>query len=215
MDITWFGLSCFRLRSQDIAVVTDPFPHSLGLSMGEPSALAVTVSQEHPNYSFVDGVEGNPKVLKGPGEYELAGIYITGVMTPGSEEDPEEPRNTAYLIEVEGIRLCHLGNIKVPLANKQVEALSPVDVLLLPVGGAPAVELSQAIEMIGSLDPKIVIPMHYKVPYLKVKLGEVRAFLREMGIRGLQPQNRLNVGVANLPHEMRVVILEHQGKSPA
>ena len=206
--------------------MTDPFPPSLGLKASDLSATAVTISIDDSNYNFLDDIEGTPKIICGPGEYELSGIYITGLMTPDvttpdgeqktvdNQQSQPAKRNTAYLIEIEGVRVCHLGNIRAPLSNKQVEQLSPVDILLLPVGAADTVEISQGIEIVRNLEPKIVIPMHYKVPYLKVKLGELSRFLREMGIRGQHPQNRLNVTASNLPHEMRVTILEAQGKRP-
>ena len=111
MEITLLGHSCFRLRSDDLAIITDPFPDSIGLHMGNPSAIAITISHRHPNHAHEGGVAGDPKVLRGPGEYELSGIYITGIMTPRGENDPPDKRNTTYLFEMENIRLCHLGDI--------------------------------------------------------------------------------------------------------
>ena len=213
MEITWLGHSCFRLRADKLAAITDPFPDSLGLSMGDPQALAVTVSHTHANHSYWQGVGGDPKVLRGPGEYELSGVYFTGVMTPRGEGDPQEKRNTAYLIGMEDLRICHLGDISNVLSTRQVEEFSPVDVLLLPAGGTCTVEIPQAMEMVRTLQPRIVVPMHYQVPGLRVNLGGLDAFLREMGLRDVQPQARLNVSTTNLPAEMQVVILEPQGKS--
>ena len=211
MDITWLGHSCFRLRTNDLVVVTDPFPDSIGLRMGEPQALAVTVSHPHENHSYWQGVSGDPKVLNGPGEYELSGIYISGAMTPRGETDPEGKRNTAYLIEMENLRICHLGDVTSALSTCLVEGFTPVDVLLLPAGGVCTVEVSQAIEMVRALDPRIVVPMHYGLPGLQVELGGLDVFLREMGLRDVQPQVRLNVSTSSLPQEMRVVVLEAHG----
>ena len=213
MEITWLGHSCFRLRADALTAITDPFPDSIGLSMGEPHAIAVTVSHAHPNHSYWQGVGGDPKVLRGPGEYELSGVYIIGAMTPRAEEDPQEKKNTAYLIEIEELRICHLGDISKVLSTRQVEEFTPVDVLLLPAGGTCTVEMPQAMEMVRTLQPRIVIPMHYQMPGLRVRLGNLDAFLREMGLRDVQPQARLNVSPTNLPAEMQVVILEAQGKS--
>ena len=211
MEITWLGHSCFRLRTDDLAIVTDPFPDSSGLSMGAPSAIAVTVSHQHENHNHWPGVSGNPKVMSGPGEYDLSGIYITGTMTPGGEGDPEGKRNSAYLIDMDGLRLCHMGDVSGALATRQVEELTPTDILFLPTGGICTVEVPQAIEMVQALEPKIVIPMHYKLPGLKGDLKTLDIFLREMGLRDVEPQTRLNVTASNLPQEMRVVILEAQG----
>ena len=211
MEITWLGLSCFRLRADDLAIVTDPYPDAIGLRMGGQQALAVTVSHHHPNHTHWEGVGGDPKVLRGPGEYELSGIYVTGIMTPAGEGDPSGKRNTAYVIEMDGLRLCHLGDVSSSLTTRQVEGLTPVDVLFLPVGGVCTVEVPEAREMVQRLDPRVVIPMHYRLPGLSVGLQGLDVFLREMGLRDVQPQARLNVTSSSLPPEMRVVILEAQG----
>ena len=211
MEITWLGVSCFRLRSNDLAIITDPFPDFVGLSMGEPRALAVTVSHQHPDHNHWEGVGGDPKILKGPGEYELSGIYITGIMTQAGESDPPGKRNTAYLIEMDGLRLCHLGDVSNSLKSPQVEGLNAVDVLFLPVGGGSTVEVPEAREMIQALDPKVVIPMHYRLPGLSNDLNGLDVFLKEMGLLDAQPQARLNVTNSSLPPEMRVVMLEAQG----
>ncbi len=211
MDITWLGHSCFRLRSNDVVAITDPFPDSIGLSMGEPEAIAVTVSQDHPNHCYWQGVQGGPKVLSGPGEYEHSGIYITGVMTHRGDEATEGKRNTAYVIDMENLRLCHLGDVKEILTTRQVEELTPVDILFLPAGGVCTVEISKAVEIIRRLEPRVVVPMHYSVPGLGVQLRGLDDFMREMGIKDAQPQSRLNITVSNRPQEMRVVILEPLG----
>ena len=211
MEITWLGHSCFRLRSDGAVVVTDPFTDSIGLNMGQPGALAVTVSHVHENHSNSQAVQGDPMVLRGPGEYELSGIYVTGSLTPRAEGDPDDKRNTAYLVEMENLKLCHLGDVSSVLSTRQVEELTPVDVLFLPVGGVCTVEPAQAREMVQRLEPRIVIPMHYGIPGLRVELKGLEVFLREMGLADLQPQARLNVSISSLPPELRVVILEPQG----
>ncbi len=211
MEITWLGHSCFRLRTGDLAIVTDPFPDSIGLRLGEPRALAVTVSHQHENHSYWRGIDGSPNVLQSAGEYELSGIFVTGIMTPGGERDPQGKRNTAYLIEMENLRLCHVGDISHVLSTGQVEELMPVDILFLPVGGVCTLEIPQAIEVVQSLEPRVIIPMHYRLPGLKVELGGLDIFLRAMGLRDVQPQARLNVSTTSLPSETRVVVLEPQG----
>ena len=211
MEIAWLGHSCFRLRTNDLVVITDPFPDSIGLHMGGARGLLVTVSHQHDNHSYWQGVGGNPRVLRGPGEYELSGIYITGVMTPRSTNDPEDKRNTAYLIEMENLRLCHLGDVSSPLSTRQIEELAPVDILFVPSGGVCTVEVPQAIGLMQSLEPKVVIPMHYGLADLRVGLGGLDVLLKEMGLRDVQPQARLNISASGLPQEMQVVVLEPQG----
>ena len=213
MDITWLGHSCFRLRADDVVLITDPYPDSIGLHMGEPSALAVTISQQHENHSYSEGVHGDPKLLRGPGEYELSDVYITGIMTDVGKGISQGARNTAYLIEMDNLRLCHLGDAKSTLSTRQVEQLTPVDVLFLPAGGICTVEVPQAIEIVRSLEPKVVIPMHYLTPGLRVELGGVDGLLREMGLRDVQPQGRLSISASSLPQELRVVVLEPHGNT--
>ena len=210
MDLAWLGHSCFRLRTGGSVILTDPFPDGVGLSIGDVKALAVTVSHQHANHSNWKGVDGDPKVLDGPGEYELSGVYVTGVMTPSGDGDPPDKRNTAYLFEMENVRLCHLGDVSNALATRQVEALSPVDVLMVPAGGDGAVSASQAVEIVRHLEPRIVVPMHYTPQGHPGPLGDGAAFLRELGLRAGEPQARLNVTATSLPPEMRVVLLEPQ-----
>ena len=211
MDITWLGHSCFRLRSDQVVLLTDPFPDELGLTMGQPTAQTVTVSHDHPNHSHLEGLNGEYKAFRGPGEYEYMGILVRGVMTPPGEGDPSHKRNTAYHVEMEGLHLCHLGDISSSLLVRHIDELSPVDVLFLPVGEVCTVRMHQALEIVRSLSPRLVVPMHFSVPGLGVELGGVESFLKELGIQEVAPQPRLNVSATNLPAEMRVVVLNAQG----
>ena len=214
MEITWLGHSCFRLRWDQLALITDPFPDSVGLSLEETSALAATISHDHPNHSYWQGLGEDVKVFNGPGEYELSGILIRGVLTPLGVGDPPGKRNTAYHIEMEGLRLCHLGDISGILSARQVDELAPVDVLFMPVGEGCTVGLSQALEIIRALNPRVIVPMHYRLPGLQVELKAEDAFLREMGLTDVAPQARLSITNSTLPQEMRVVMLEAQGLRP-
>ena len=211
MEVTWLGHSCFRLRSDQLVLIADPYADSLGLSMGGPSAQAVTMSHHHPHHSHEEGLAGDFRVFRGPGEYEYLGILMRGVMTAPGDGDPPDKRNTAYHIEMEGLRLCHLGDVSSGLSVRNIDELSPVDVLFLPVGGVCTIGLSQALEIVRALGPKVIVPMHYRLPGLTVELGDLDAFLREMGIKEVEPQARLNVTTTNLPAEMRVVVLNAQG----
>lgn len=211
MDISWFGHSCFRFRSDELTIITDPYPDFIGLQVREERPAVATISHQHPNHSYEDGFGGTPKVLKGPGEYELAGVYITGVMTPGGENDPPDKRNTAYLFEIENLRVCHLGDVSNNLSPKQIQELSPLDILLAPVGGVCTVDVSRVIEIVRALGPRVVIPMHYQIPGLQVQLNPLEDFLRQMGLRDTQFQPRLTISATSLPAELKVVLLEPLG----
>ncbi len=212
MDISWLGHSCFRLRSADLVVVTDPYPVSLGLAPETRPATVVTVSNTHPNHSNAGEVRGAPKVFDSAGEYEYSGVAVRGVMTPLPEGTPPERRNVAYSIEIDGVNICHLGDITSPLTTRQVDELAPVDVLLLPAGGGCTMALDQALQTMQDLDPKVVIPMHHSIPGVDVPLQGVEDFLGRMGLSEAAPQPRLSVTTSNLGQDLRVVLLAPQAK---
>ena len=179
----------------------------MGLRPDSRPATVVTVSNTHPNHSNWQEVAGSPKVFDSPGEYEYSGVAVRGVMTPLLPEMPPERRSVAYSIEMDRVNICHLGDIAAPLNSKLVEELSPVDVLLLPTGGACTLDLDQAIQVMQDLDPKIVIPMHHSIPGVDLPIQGLDVFLRRMGLDDVQPVARLGVTTANLPADRRVVVL--------
>jgi L-ascorbate metabolism protein UlaG (beta-lactamase superfamily) len=213
VDITWLGHACFRLRSDDLVVLTDPYPMTLGLRPETRPATVVTVSSPHPNHSCWQEVAGEPKVFTTPGEYEYSGISVRGVMTPLPLDTPREQRNVAFSIELDGVNICHLGDIALPLTPRQVDELAPVDVLLVPTGGGCTLDLDQVLQIMQDLEPKIVIPMHHGDQGVGVPLQDVEIFLRRMGLSEIQPQPRLAATTSNLPADMKVVLMAPQAKA--
>ena len=204
MEIIWLGHSCFRLRAREATIVTDPFP-----KVGRLTADIVTVSHQHPRHNNVAAVGGNPRIVAGPGEYEIKGVFITGLATHhDAEKGRRRGRNTAYLIEAEELVVCHLGDLGHILTPEQVEAMSNVDVLFVPVGGNNTIGPPQASEVISLIEPKIVIPMHYRIGDEPSELEPVEKFLREMGLQKAEPQPKLMVTRSALPDEVQVVVLE-------
>ncbi len=204
------GHSCFRIKGTQVAIVTDPYPPDLGYSLGSPTASIVTVSHRHPSHSYVQGVGGNPRVITGPGEYEIGGAVIIGVATfHDAEGGKTRGKNTVYLIEVDGLLICHLGDLGHALAAGQVEEIDKVDVLLLPVGGVSTINAAMAAEVIRQLEPKAVIPMHFKTPVVKRELEPVEKFLKEMGITQVTAQPKLSINRSNLPARMQVFRLDY------
>jgi L-ascorbate metabolism protein UlaG (beta-lactamase superfamily) len=209
LDITWFGHSCFRLRGRDASVITDPYERTLGLTLGRQSAEIVTISHDSPHHAASALIGGDPRVIRGPGEYEIRGVMITGVATPGERlGDGKHGRNTAYAISVDELNVCHLGDLGRTLNVDQIEALKDPDVLLIPVGGGCTIEPGQVAEVVSLLEPKLVVPMHYALDGLKVGLEAIDRFCREMGLQEIHPQARLSVTRSSLPDETTVVILE-------
>lgn len=210
MEITWLGHSCFRIRSSQTIIITDPYPPDLGYSLGKPAANIVTVSHQHPSHSFVQGVGGEPKLIKGPGEYEISGVLIIGIPTFHDDEGGRKRgKNTVYLMEVDGVYICHLGDLGHALTAGQIEEIDNVDVLLIPVGGGATINAPLAAEVVRQLEPKVVVPMHYKTPVLNRELDPVDKFLKEMGINQVAPQPKLSVTKSNLPASMQVFLLNY------
>ena len=210
MDISWLGHSCFRIKGTHAVIIADPYSPDLGYSLGKPTAQIVTVSHQHPGHSYVQGVGGEPRSVNGPGEYEISGVLIIGMATFHDEEKgSKRGKNTIYLMEIDEVSVCHLGDLgHVPTAE-QVEEIEDVDVLLLPVGGVSTIDAPMAAEVVRQLDPKVVVPMHYKTEALNRQLEPVDKFLREMGVKGVTPQPKLSLTRANLPISTQVVLLEY------
>ena len=208
MDLIWLGHASFRLHSQGMVVVTDPFPESLGLRMDPRPASIVTVSSTHPNHSAVEIASGEPLIFRAPGEYEFNHVIVRGVMTPLPSGAPHEQRNVAFTIEMDGVSVCHLGDITMPLTTRQLEELKPVDVALVPAGGHCTLSLDQTLQTIQDLDPKVVVPMHFGHGQRGLELDGVEPFLRRVGLEDeTQAQPRLVVTPGNLPPDLRVNLL--------
>ncbi|HZT08272.1 MAG TPA: MBL fold metallo-hydrolase [Chloroflexota bacterium] len=209
VELTWIGHSCFRMRGRDATLVTDPCARASGYSVNRVTADVVTISNSHPNHSAVGELAGSPTVLDGPGEYEVQGIIVTGVRTPAGKA-PGTPRNTAYIISVDDITLCHLGDLASIPTTEQIELMKDVNVLLIPVGGHCTIGPSEAVEVISQIEPKLVVPMHYATDVSTVELEGVDRFLREMGLTQSEPQPRINVTHSSLPSEPTVVLLQYR-----
>ena len=211
MEITWYGHSCFRLRGKGATVVTDPYSGEYGYTLPRIRADIVTISHHHPDHDYVRGIKGNPKVVDGPGEYEIRGVFITGIPTfHDRRRGRDRGSNTVFLFDIDDLRVCHLGDLGHVLDQSQVEVLGDIDVLLIPVGSVSTINAAQAAEVVSLLEPKIVIPMHYKTEVLTLKLDPVDKFLKEMGVGGLTPQESLKVTKSSLPEETQVVVLQYK-----
>ena len=209
MEIVWYGHACFRLRGRGSAVVADPFHSSLGYELPRFTGTVVTVSRNHPYHNEVRAVRGGPYVISGPGDYEVGGVFISGVRTNSNPKAaaPEE-LNAAYLIELEDVVICHLGNALDVLTQQQAEDLGPIDVLLLPVGGKSALAPARAAEVVGLIEPGIVVPMMYRTPDLKADVGTVARFMTEMAVDGLAPEEMLKITKSDVPESTTVRLLE-------
>ena len=215
MDVTWHGQSCFRLRGRNATVVTDPFPPSFGIKLPKLEADIVTVSHPHANHSFVEAVTTKGAfIVEGPGEYEVKGITVFGIRAfHDTLNGADEGTNTIFLLEVDDVRICHLGDLGHALDDEVVEAIgTPVDILLVPVGGGKALNAAKAAEVVRSLEPRWVVPMHYRIPGAKTELEGVETFLKEMGVTEAVPQGKLVVQYSGSgDSETKVFLLEPKG----
>jgi L-ascorbate metabolism protein UlaG (beta-lactamase superfamily) len=217
VDITWYGHSCFRLNERgSISIVTDPYSAELGLPPLKLKADVVTISHDKPGHNFVDAVKSanpadrNPSILRGPGEYEVGGVFITGLPMNYSDEERIHP-NVGYLIQYGSLSVLHLGDLAHVPDQSTIEALGEVNVVLVPVGGGSALRASTAAEVIALIEPNYIVPMHYMLPGLTTLLDPVDKFLKEMGIsRAMQEEDILKVTSGSLPEQPQVILLRPQ-----
>jgi len=210
MEITWLGHSCFKIRGKQATIITDPFSPDTGYSLGKASADIVTVSHSHPGHSYAAGVGGSPRVVNRPGEYEISGVLIIGLATfHDKEKGAERGKNIVYVMETEELAICHLGDLGQPLTDSQIEEIGKVDVLMVPVGGVTTINAATAAALVRQMEPKVILPMHYKTPAFKGELEPAEAFLREFGVHQAVPQPKLNINKNNLPLTTQVVLLEY------
>ena len=207
MEISWLGHSCFQLRGKNVTLITDPFSPQLGHSLGKISAPIVTISHNHPGHNYADGIGGDPRIVRGPGEYEISDVLITGVASYHDDKHGQQlGRNTIYIIHMDDLIICHLGDLGHVLQEEQLEEVADADMLLVPIGGQHTINAAQAAEVISQVEPHIVIPMHYSPPTGDAP-NPLDKFCREMGIEAINPQTKLSITHSTLPAETQVVIL--------
>ena len=209
MDITWLGHACFRIEAGSATILTDPYPPDIGLPGYEQSASIVTVSNSHPYHSHLDGLDTDPppRVLTRPGEFQISGAHIIGLRTSLNRDDSLVAENTAFLIELNDVIVCHMGDLAAPPSARAMGHLSEAQVLLLPAGGGCTLEPAQAVEVINAIQPRIVIPMHYHTPGTQAEVGPLEPFLREMGVGEVSPVSSLSLTASSLPRDTQVVVL--------
>lgn len=215
MDITWYGLACFRIRENGVTVVCDPYDKSVGMTLPKIKADLVTVSHDRPGHNAADRVVGDAKVLRGPGEYEVSNVFVSGLATYHRKQKGAAAleRTVAYFFEFGDLTVGHLGDIGEMPSQSEIEALNigEVDVLIVPVGGGETLDLARVVDVIGLFEPKLVVPMHYQhvglAPALAEKLEPVDKFLKEFGVVQPERQDLLRITKSSLPENTQVVLL--------
>jgi L-ascorbate metabolism protein UlaG (beta-lactamase superfamily) len=213
MFISYLGHSCFKIQDKigpdGVTVVTDPFDKSLGLKVPNFEADVVTVSHNHEDHSNYSALRGNPFVIDVPGEYEIKGAMIVGVESfHDDQQGAERGKNIAYRIEVDGISIGHLGDLGHVLSDEEMEQLGVIDILMIPVGGKFTIDAKKAVEVVNQIEPRIVIPMHYKLPDSNVDIDGIDKFIKELGVEPRR-EEKLKLSKKELPQDgMDLVIME-------
>ena len=214
MTITWHGQSLFEIttsrgKNNQVSIVIDPFSEDLGLRIPKLEADIVLSTHEHYDHNNVKAVGGNPFLILGPGEYEIKEVFCQGIPAWHDDSQGKERGSvTIFTIEAEELRLCHLGDLgQKELTSEQLERIGEVDILMIPVGGVYTISAKEAVKIMSQIEPKIIIPMHYALPKLKPKLEGVDKFLKIMGIKKIEPLNKLTIKKKELSEEEAKIIL--------
>ena len=219
MTIQWYGHSCFKISTkpdgrgsgEDVVIFTDPFDKSIGLRPPQGKADIVTISHAHPDHNNPDALKGEPAVLDLPGEYSIKGVSITGIESDHDKAGGAEyGKNVVFAIESEGIRFCHLGDLGTSLDKKQLEEVNGVDVLAIPVGGPHSLNAKEAKAVVDQIEPKMVLPMHYKIPGINIKdITDEKNFCKEIGLCPKDKVAKLVLKKKDIEsEEMKVVMME-------
>ncbi|MGE5597422.1 MAG: MBL fold metallo-hydrolase [Hyphomicrobiales bacterium] len=204
MEITWLGRTCFRLKGRERTVVTDPCPPDSGFQLGKLSGDILTLSRrDDPAYSYVKGVGGDPFILDAPGEYEVGGVLVTGIATKG----PGDSRNVVFIIEIDGMRIAHLGVIS-QAGVAHLDDVKGVDILLLPAGNGNSIGGAVAADLMTTIDAKLCIPMNFRANGETMEgIETLERFLKETSARP-EPEQKITITRSQLPSELSVRVLE-------
>lgn len=216
MKIKWFGHSAFVINSQTGKIfITDPYEAggyngAIGYVPINITADIVTISHDHAYHNYTRTIQGNPKIINQKGDYEVGGIKIKGIpVYHDTKQGKERGNNIIFIYEVDGLKIAHLGDLGHTLSKKEIDVLSNVDILLIPVGGYFTIDAAQATNIIENLKPKITIPMHYKTEVLDFPIAEVDEFLE--GKKSVKKLSSVEVSIIkeNLPVEPEIWVLQY------
>ena len=212
MNIIWYGQSCFKIQSKDTVLITDPFDKEIGLKPPFGAADIVTISHNHLSHNNFEVIKANPFIVDSAGEYEVKKIVIRGTDSFHDEkEGAERGGNVIYTIEMEGIRMCHLGDLgQTSLTDEQLSRIGQVDILFVPIGGITTIDWKMAEKIIEQIEARMVIPMHYKISGLKnaaAKLDTAEKFCKEHGINPKETVDKFSIKKKDLPTEEARTIL--------
>ena len=212
MTINWFGHSCFRIETKEASILIDRFSEEkTGLRPPKIKDDIVLVTHEHLDHNNIEGLNPEAFLINTPGEYEKKGVAVRGISSYHDKtQGKERGLNTIFVIKAEEMKICHLGDLgQEKLEDKQVEEIGDIDILLVPVGGNYTINYKEAIEVISQIEPKIIIPMHYKIKDLKADIEGPEKFVKELGLTP-EKLDKYKIAKKLLPvEEMKLIMLEH------
>jgi len=216
MNINWHGQSCFQIfsaqgKDNHVSIVIDPFDESTGLKLPKLQADIVLVTHEHSDHNNVKAVSGEPFIIKGPGEYDIKKVFIQGIS--GYHDNVQGTQRgsiTIYTIETEEMRLCHLSDLgQKELTSSQLDKIGDIDILMIPIGGIYTIDAAEAVKVMAQIEPRVIIPMHYKIPKLKIKLDDIDKFLKNLGIKKPESLPKLSIKKKDISaEEAKIIILQ-------
>ena len=208
MEITWLGHASVCINSRDVLLVTDPYDSSEGVFMSPSKADIVISSNSDPKHSNTSAITGTPRIIKGPGEYEVSHFYITGTGTAGTDDEQiGTPINTIYTIRVEGLVISHLGALNKKLPAAQMDTLRQTQILITPISGEGSLNKSDLQEVVSAIQPRILIPVQHGSSGPE-GLQQPQEVLTDLGFTEIpDPAPRLNVTETNLPAELQIQML--------
>ncbi|OGZ17480.1 MAG: hypothetical protein A2Z78_00845 [Candidatus Nealsonbacteria bacterium RBG_13_36_15] len=219
MQVIWHGHAFFQIitsrgKEEKLSIAIDPFSAEIGLRVPLIEANILLITHDHYDHNNTKAIKGSPFLIQGPGEYEIKGISIQGISAFHDKNQGKERGGiTIYIIEAEGMKLCHLGDFgQKELTSDQIEKIGDCDVLMIPVGGVFTISGPEASKIISQIEPRIVIPMHYQLSKLKLKskLESLDKFLKSMGQKGIVPQPKIILKKKDLPEEgTKIIVLNH------
>jgi L-ascorbate metabolism protein UlaG (beta-lactamase superfamily) len=209
-DFRWYGHNCFRIRSKEGTVITDPTGGKTGYTLGgRPSADIVTVSHGHAGHSNLKAIKDDFALIDGPGEYEIHGVFVYGFRSyHDDQQGAERGYNTIFVLEMDGMRIAHLGDLGHALTPELTDALENIDILLIPAGGGEGIiSPERAAKIIGTIEPNLVIPMQFATGKGDANRAGIDELARHLGLDMPEPVDKLSIRSTDFDDAMTLVVM--------